>query len=354
MKPSMKQRRHLRALASMKKLKSAPTKKTQHVCSKIKKKSVVETNAEKIVQRKIVELNCSHYLIGSASFNRLLSNTYSIERAHGVMRKVFGHRVGSIGEQAFARECENFIDHPFSISLRVPFLCCTPDFILPFRDPVLIEIKTFEQIKACKENYTNICKDYILQVWSACEVFGLRKAKLIIYHYDRKSGKKNHYNQDKWVSLFGVIEIEIRADLFSADVYQALRPNYLSFFKEYLDFQGVKYSVKDLNKFSELLDKTYTSHRRPRTCGKNSRKMIIARENLTLSEFCKEKANFYSYEERFGNAEQREKEKKVYRNLRECLRIRKIQKKISAVQTRKLVLGKEERDEMMLSVLKRS
>ena len=110
----------------------------------------------------------------------------------------------------------------------------------------MIEIKTFSTIENCKRNFEEISKDFILQIWVGCEIFGLRSAKLHIYHYDKHSGKRNYYQLDEWVSLYGMINISIKSDLLSKEMFARLKNYYLKFFEEYLDAQKIKSTPSDL------------------------------------------------------------------------------------------------------------
>ena len=156
-----------------------------------------------------------------------------MSRAHGVMRSTFVHPVGSIREQCYSSENPNDIYHPFAISLQLPFLCTTPDFINRKLGPSVAEIETCEKKSACHILFNNIPKIYAFQIWPSCEILGIRKAKLKIYHYDMKGDKKNKYGNYKWVSEFGYLDIEIVHDFFSEEVSKKLIEAYM---KAWCDF----------------------------------------------------------------------------------------------------------------------
>lgn len=309
MKLSMKRRRHLKILAQSKKSKKIFQKSHKFKALSVCSESKLIKDIKAFVLRKSPSFMCTHYLVGSASINRLLSNVYTLKRAHGTMRRIFTSRIGSIGEQTFAKSTNNYINHCFSISRRIPFLCSTPDFFIFDRAPILVEVKAFENIQDCDKNFRNIPKDFIVQIWSACEIFGIRKARLLIYHSEHNSGKRNHYGQDKWVSLYGTANINIRADFFSPRSYEIIRNNYLSFFTDFLDQQNVIYQKHEIDFLIKELDNNYYSHKRLLTSNKNLRNLVLPRTNLPISEFCQKQANFDEENENFGSKDSREKEK---------------------------------------------
>ena len=66
-----------------------------------------------MIARKNIELDCNHRIVGAASLNRLRYETYDIYQGNCVLRKNFPHVVGTVGEQAYATNNTNYLEHPF-------------------------------------------------------------------------------------------------------------------------------------------------------------------------------------------------------------------------------------------------
>lgn len=80
------------------------------------------------------------------------------------------------------------------------FVLCAPDFIDLKGGPCLVGVKTTESEKICSELFSRIPKAYAPQIWTACGILGLRKAKLMIYKCEPNRKKKNPCGRGKWVS----------------------------------------------------------------------------------------------------------------------------------------------------------
>jgi hypothetical protein len=157
-------------------------------CTRIKHKiKKLNYDLRDIVRRKELPFKCRHYFIGSSCFLRFLKNQFTLRTAHGCLRSRLNQKVGSIGEQAFAKTCEPYLYQPFTISSKLPFLVATPDFILLKRRPELIEVKTSKSIEGCEQMFRSPNNDFLIQIWIAMELFGLDKAQLLIYHYEESA-----------------------------------------------------------------------------------------------------------------------------------------------------------------------
>ena len=317
----------------------------RHKKHTVNKKKIIKKHVSPIVRqfknfvlRKATEFPCNHNLVGSSNFLRFLKGKYNPSRAHGVIRSQTNQAIGRVGENAYGSSVDNFLYQPFSISKRFPFLCSTSDFILIAPNPILIEIKTSQNLETCKEMFENVRNEHLFQILTSLEVYGLRKAHLLIYYYDEHSNKRNKYGYGKWVTLYGRIFITVKKDFFANELGFKAIEKYIDFLRLYYESMSLKASQKDLKIIQQMLTKTMNTHKRLLTSYTTIRNLPIKRQSPILSDLCLELAGADPDDERFGPKETKVFEQKVYKDVKKNLAIQKIQKTKKKVREKRLDL----------------
>lgn len=278
-----------------------------------------------LICRKELRFKCRHYLIGSSCFLRFLRKQFTLKMAHGCLRSSLNQRVGSIGEQAFAKTVEPYLYQPFSISSKLPFVAAAADFILLNHHPKLIEIKTSKTIEGCEQIFQNPSADYLVQIWTAMELFGLSNAELLIYHYEESGKRRNKFGFFKFTKLFARIIITWTASLFSDEVVFNAIVNYIEFVGKYLRANNIKFSQSDLQNLQSNMIVCASRHKSARSSLKNIRNLLRLRPQRDLNNLCFALAGFDPDFERYGTTSRAQFEKERYSNVRENLDLRLIE-----------------------------
>lgn len=340
MKISLKRKSHLTKLAEMRKSKKIFKKKTIAIEVQKPKESRVVRQFRQLLLRRRMRFICGHYLVGASSMLRLWNGNYDLRRAHGSIRSQLNHGIGSVGEQAFAAEPGNYVHHPFAISRRLPFLCATTDYIIFKREPELIEIKTSTSAENCENILKKPPHEYLIQVWTAMEIFGLKKARLLIYHYEKGKGGRNNYGYKNWVSLYGAINITNNYDIFQGKLAIKLINRYIDFLRVFYAELKVKTNDKDLADIKQLLVRCAETHKRLFTTNSCIRQLFVERKSKNISSICKLLAGCDPQDERYGLRSRQQYEQNRFKNVTQNLKIRQIQRKRSKVRERSLSLNK--------------
>jgi hypothetical protein len=292
-----------------------------------------------ILKRLEIKFEYNHLLIGSSCLLRFLNDQYSYQRAHGFLRGQHNHRIGSIGEQAFAENGPDFYYQPFTISKRLPFLCCTPDFILKTDPLKLIEIKTSTKIEICKSYFESVPHEFLAQIWLSMEIFGIKECELLIYHYDQQAKRKNRYGYNKFVQLYARIAIKIACESFLERIKPLAIEKYIEFLSAVLEYFSTSISSEEKEWARIKFEHCYLKHQKIKVCMKNVKSLMIDRKGLFLSDACRLKAGLSDDPEQYGTLSRQQFEKQRFADVRQNLKIRKIQQKRPKLNTRTIELN---------------
>ncbi len=109
MKVTRKRMNQVKGLAALRKAKISKIKLNKETGRQIIHKNPNIQQFKNLILRKDLKFPCRHYLIGSSSFNRFLKKQFDLKMAHGCLRSQFNQKLGSIGEEAYAKTSQSFI-----------------------------------------------------------------------------------------------------------------------------------------------------------------------------------------------------------------------------------------------------
>jgi len=239
------------------------------------KDSFFVSMVKKIIKRKRVEFICKHVLVGSSQVLRFLRKQYTIYKSHGFLRSGLNNKIGSIGEQAFTATNSGYVHQPFAISKQLPFICTTPDFIMNKPNLKVVEIKTCTRQTVCKSLFDDLPSEYILQVWIAMEIFGIKSGQLNIYYFESTAKRVNKYACNKFVSLYGIIYFENQFDSMLDHIKDSAINSYCEFLEHFCKYFRKRFSKKDTEDAVHLFNKCYAEHKSLKISNKNFRNLIV-------------------------------------------------------------------------------
>jgi hypothetical protein len=339
-KTSLKRKKQIKKLADMSRNQAAKKIKKFKKITK-PDKTWIENHLKNIVQRKPIEYFCSHVLVGSSSFVRFLRGQFNIKKAHGFLHGSQNQKVGLVGEQAFATFEDKYFYQTFGISKRLPFLCTTADFIVKRKKILLIEVKTAKTIVSCETLFENTPIEYLFQIWITLEIFGLDQADLMIYHYDENAKKKNKYGMHRFVSLYGIVHIQLKYFKLLDDIKSKAIEKYLDFLKTFFSHFGSEMTNNDKILAKSALDSCFEKHKRISGNSKNINQLILKRNVGIIQDECRKIVSFDPNDERNGTESRRKQDAAYFANLKKCLERRLIQYKKICWKEKKLILDKQ-------------
>lgn len=341
MKLTNRRMQQIKRLAIQRKSKTKKRIKKKKIQQVAQPKSQILSEFNKLIHRKDMNYNCRHYLVGASSFMRFLRGQYTLEKAHGCLRSREGQRIGTIGEQAFAQKASKFLYQPFTIYNRLPFICCSADFIVFEPKLKLIEIKTSESHDICQALFDSPPPEYLIQIWLCMELFRLSTASLFIYHYTNKTPFRNKYGYPKFVKLFGKVHIRRKATLFTSGVIKLSIERYLTFIKKYFETMKVNIEENDFHELKERLLKCAETRKPLRITERNIRNSIIQRTNNDLSSTCFKLAGFDPDTSEYESTKPNLSAQERYKDVKKNLALRLIEQRQSTPLERTIDLTKE-------------
>ena len=224
------------------------------------------TFISKMMNNEVANIACNHYLIGSSSIEFMLSGTYTFQKNHQKFQTMAAVQHGKISENVFAQRHQIIESQPTGRSYRLPFFCCTGDFIYEDDGRKYAEVKS----STSKNMSSFFDKKNFYQVVASMTILGFTEGTMFCYN-TRTEG------HDVFVERLFEIKFVLKSDIFTERCFSLfLIDSYLSYLESHFKIINFDFSKEDMKCFRDKLLKRATH---------GEKRMIL--EKTTLSLQCK-------------------------------------------------------------------
>jgi hypothetical protein len=253
-------------------------------------------------------------------------------------------------EQAYAQRFSYRYYQPFNISKRLSFVCSTPDFVISTSGLTIIEIKTCTQLNKGRKISNSMPNEYILQVWTSMETFGISPAHVYIYPFEEKSKRLNKFNNPKFVHLYGILQFTIEYAKIFEDILDLSSKRHAEFLEHFFKVFDIQMSNADKTYALTLIKQHFENHRRVKSTTKSVNRLVPSKKIVRESNMSYRFANFWPQDEKWGTESRKLHHKEFFKDVNQNLRKRKIQIRNCPVRISHISLKKNLPDSIIKGV----
>lgn len=217
------------------------TKKTVHAKSKIQDiRKRILTIIENINNSSETIVDCPHYLIGAASFQKLMTGVYNIAKSHQHLlpKEITEDYFWQVGEKHSEHSHTGDLKQPLRIHPYIPFLCAKADIYSP-QHKFIVESKATESASELAKYANVIPRTVLIQMLITMECFAVEEGRLYVQTFTPSNTPKKKTFSRKYQYIL-TREKHIR--LVDDDEIPLVVERYLKYFKYYVLEAGIKLS----------------------------------------------------------------------------------------------------------------
>lgn len=217
------------------------TQETVHARSKIRdNRKRLLTIIEDINNSSETLVACPHYLIGAASFQKLMTGVYNLTKSHQHLlpKEQTDDYFWQVGEKHSEKSHTGDMKQPLRIHPYIPFLCAKADIYSP-QHKFIVETKSTESESELAKYANVIPRPVLIQMLMTMECFDVEEGRLYVQMFTPlgTSKKKTFCRKYQYI-----LTKEKHIRLVDDDDIPLVVERYLKYFKYYVLEAGIKLS----------------------------------------------------------------------------------------------------------------